>query len=305
MPQHAEAARDRRVAVGAGEPGLLQRLGQPAVIAIETFERAIFEAAHRVADVVADAVRRIDQRLVPVGVEQRGERVARVMVGEIDLRVGPERIVLQEPVGAEQLVRIGDAEAVAQDRELAMRALFPLPAFERVPELARQLRNYSRASETSRAWSRSRRHRCAASPQRAAPRRSRARAPSRPSPSRGSSAPRTPRRPAHSRRTRRRTSRACLRGWPGYAKRYLFLCGRAGREAITIHAARAEGVRVRGAGSSRKLRLTPSPWRGEGRRERVSVGVGCTLLRATRSTPSPARTALASCSPTLPRHRGG
>ena len=60
------------------------------------------------------------------------------MVGEIDLRVRPERIVLQEAVGAEQLVRIGDAEAMAQDRELAVRALFPLPALERVPELARQ-----------------------------------------------------------------------------------------------------------------------------------------------------------------------
>ena len=252
VPQHAEAARDRRVAVGAREPGLLQRFREPAIVAVETFERAVLQAAHRIADIVADAVGRIDQRLVPVGVEQRGERVARVVVGEIDLRVRPERIVLQEAVGAEQLVRIGDAEAMAQDRELAMRALFPLPAFERVPELARQRETCSRASETSRAWSRSRRRRCAASPRCAAPRRSRARAPSRPSPSRGSSAPRTPRRPARSRRTRRRTSRACRRGSPRYAKRYLFLCGRVWARG-DYHPCRAGGrggVRAKRSASS-------------------------------------------------------
>ncbi len=136
MAQHAEAARDRRVAIGAGEARLLQRPGQPAVVAVMALELAALQAAHRIADIVADAVGRINERVVPVGVEQRRERMRLVVIGEMDLRVRPERIVLQETVRAEQLVRVGDAEAMAQHRELAVGALAPAPALKRVVQLA-------------------------------------------------------------------------------------------------------------------------------------------------------------------------
>ena len=136
MAQHAKTARNRRVAVGTGEACFLQRLREPAVIAVVALERAIFQAAHRVADIVANAVRRVDQRLVPVGVEQRSERMRRMMIGEIDLRLGPERIVFQKAIGAEQPVRIRDAEAMREHREFAVGALAAAPAVECVMQLA-------------------------------------------------------------------------------------------------------------------------------------------------------------------------
>ncbi len=136
MPQHAEAARDRRVAIGARESRLLQRPGQPAVVAVIAIELAVLQPAHRIADIVADAVGRIDERIVPVGVEQRGERVRLVMIGEMDLRVRAERVVAQEPLGVEDLARIGVAGAAREDREIAVVAPGAARAFDRIAQLA-------------------------------------------------------------------------------------------------------------------------------------------------------------------------
>ena len=110
VAQHLESSGNGRVAVGAREPRLTDLAGQPAVVAKMAVEPAAAQRAHRIADIVADAVGRIDQRLVPIGVEQRRERVRLVVIGEMDLRVRPERAVAQKALAVEDASRVGGAE---------------------------------------------------------------------------------------------------------------------------------------------------------------------------------------------------
>ena len=106
----SKAAGFGRVTIRPGE-AVAQRpaLEQPAVIAEMAVEPAIAQRAHAVADIVADAVGRIDQRIVPIGVEQRGQRMRLVMVGEMERDAGTKPVLGEEILGAEDRERIGGA----------------------------------------------------------------------------------------------------------------------------------------------------------------------------------------------------
>ena len=77
VPPHAEAAGQGRKAVGGGEAVMAGApLGQQPVVAIGEVEAAVAKRADRIADVVANSIGRVDQRIVPIGVEQRSSACA-------------------------------------------------------------------------------------------------------------------------------------------------------------------------------------------------------------------------------------
>ena len=139
VPERAEAARLGGVRIGECDAVPPRAVGQHHLAAIVAFELAVLQRADRIADIVAEPVRRIDQRLRPVGEEQRVERVRLVVVGEMEFHVRAERIFVAETVGAEQLRRIADAGAICDGEHVALRALAAVPAPRRVVEVAQQL----------------------------------------------------------------------------------------------------------------------------------------------------------------------
>ena len=229
-------------------------------------ELAVLERAHRIADIVADAVGRIDQRVVPVGVEQRGERVRLVMIGEMDLRVGAERVVAQEALGVENVRRVGGAETAREDRKVAIvapaaRALHGVAQF--APERHAQMigrmeaaRHGDRVDIVARPAGDAQhlvdsepRHRLAVALDRA------------------SAAPRRPPRPDCSRRTPPSRRRGCRHGSPGCASA---ACpGR--RRVARPHDAEIEHARVRRA---RRRGVLLEHGLEPGVRDHASEGVG-------------------------------
>jgi hypothetical protein len=108
---------------------------QPAVVAVVAGEPSVLERANRIADVVADAVGRIDQRLVPVGEEQRRQRMRRMVVGEEELRIGTKSVLREEQPGVEDRQCIGGAIALAVTPYLALLAFLAEPAADGVVDL--------------------------------------------------------------------------------------------------------------------------------------------------------------------------
>ena len=84
VPVRPEAKRAGRRRIGNAEAVDLIGNEQAFVAAIERFKLAVAEMAMAVVDRVAAAVRRHQQRVVPIGVEQRWQRVRLVMIVEID-----------------------------------------------------------------------------------------------------------------------------------------------------------------------------------------------------------------------------
>jgi hypothetical protein len=93
-------------------------LHQPAIVTEVTMQAAVLQRADAVADVVADPVRRVEQGIVPVGVEQGRERMGLVMVGEFEDDIRPEPMIAEESVGAEHRFRVGGAAKLAMDQEI-------------------------------------------------------------------------------------------------------------------------------------------------------------------------------------------
>ena len=58
-----------------------------------TIQPAALEAANRIADIVADAVRRVDQCIIPIGMKKGRERMRFVMVLEVDFGVGSKGMI--------------------------------------------------------------------------------------------------------------------------------------------------------------------------------------------------------------------
>jgi hypothetical protein len=75
VPHHLKTAGDGGERVSIREAVADRRRQQPPVVAVVARQHAVPELSHAVADVVADAVRRVDERVVPLGKEQRRERV--------------------------------------------------------------------------------------------------------------------------------------------------------------------------------------------------------------------------------------
>src|ERR1700683_4376275 len=103
MAVDAEAAGLGGITVGEGETvsaGVFYQ--QLAVVAVIAVELAARERANAVADVVADAVGRVDQCIIPVGIEQRRESVRLVMIGEVQRNSGAEAVVVEEVLGLER-----------------------------------------------------------------------------------------------------------------------------------------------------------------------------------------------------------
>jgi len=80
---HAETGRGGGVTVCSGETVLWRAVHlQPFFAAEQAVEPPMLQYAHAVADVVAGAVGRIDQRLVPIGEEQSRQRMRFMMIDE-------------------------------------------------------------------------------------------------------------------------------------------------------------------------------------------------------------------------------
>jgi hypothetical protein len=58
-----------------------------------TIQPAALEATNRIADIVAYAVGRVDQRIIPIGMKQRRQRMRFVMVLEADFGVGSKGMI--------------------------------------------------------------------------------------------------------------------------------------------------------------------------------------------------------------------
>ena len=124
MPPHVKAASPRRVAIGGGKTVVGgARSGQQAVVAERDVEAILPQRADRVADVVANSVGGVDQRVVPVGVEERGERMRGVMIGEEYFGLRTEAVLGKEPVGAEKTRRIRCVVTGTDVREIALEPL--------------------------------------------------------------------------------------------------------------------------------------------------------------------------------------
>src|SRR5215469_3161447 len=90
MAVDAKAERLGREAIGKPEAVDALRLRQALVAAIEGLDLAVAEAADRVLHVVAAAIGRIEQRLRPVGMEERRQGMGAVMVEETEMGLRPE-----------------------------------------------------------------------------------------------------------------------------------------------------------------------------------------------------------------------
>ncbi len=106
VPKHREAAGLRGEAVDPGQAAATRpSLQQPAVVAEMTIETALLQRAHAVADIVADPVSGVDERIVPIGVEQRRQRVRLVVIDERQRGVGAESVMREERTGAKNARR--------------------------------------------------------------------------------------------------------------------------------------------------------------------------------------------------------
>ena len=56
---------------------------QPAIVTIETFEATSLQQPDAVTHIVADAVTGVDERIVPIRAEQRGQTMRLMVVGKI------------------------------------------------------------------------------------------------------------------------------------------------------------------------------------------------------------------------------
>src|SRR5262249_30369905 len=96
---------------------------EPAVVAIETLKLALLERTHAVADVVADAIGGVDQRVIPIREKQGGERVRLVMVDKAHRNVGAEPVVGQKPIRPEERQRVLNPEPATEGGDVALGAL--------------------------------------------------------------------------------------------------------------------------------------------------------------------------------------
>src|SRR5205085_8479625 len=96
---------------------------EQAVRAVMELEVSVLECADRIADVVPYSIRRVDQRVVPIGMKEGRERMRAVMVGEVHRRPRPERILVKKPLGAEESMRVRRAVGRARVRNVAIVAL--------------------------------------------------------------------------------------------------------------------------------------------------------------------------------------
>src|SRR5690348_12220199 len=113
VAQLGEPAQRGREAVGLPDRVGGELLQQKAVVAEMAGEGALFERAHAVADIVADAVGGEHQRVAPVGEEQRRQRMRLVVIGEMIAGVGAKAVVDEESLAGEDLRRIGGAPTLA------------------------------------------------------------------------------------------------------------------------------------------------------------------------------------------------
>src|SRR5205807_7119325 len=135
---HAKARRHRGLAVDRRQAVLRRALyREPFVAAEQTVEPTILERTDAVAHVVADAVRGVDERVVPFGIKQSGERMRLVMIDETKVHVRPKAVLGDEAVGAEQLLRFLPG-AGRQHGKVAAEPLAPGAAARGVIKVAQQ-----------------------------------------------------------------------------------------------------------------------------------------------------------------------
>src|SRR5262249_15316434 len=90
--------------------------GQPPVIAVEASEAAGLERTNAVAYIVAYAIPRINERIVPIRVEQPGQAMRLMEACEIDWNSRPKRLIAAELCGLEQSQRVCCTAPLAQYR---------------------------------------------------------------------------------------------------------------------------------------------------------------------------------------------
>ena len=81
-----------------------------------------FRLPRRIEDAVAAAIGGVDQRIIPVGVEQRAQRMRRMMVVEEDV-TGAEPVVGQEPADVEHPLRLAEAPSAEHAEQVPVLAL--------------------------------------------------------------------------------------------------------------------------------------------------------------------------------------
>ena len=100
-------------AVGEPEAAVGTLSSEPAIVAVEVGERAVAEQVVAVRDLIAGSVRRVDQRLVPIGEKQRRQGVAEMVVREEHPRLRPQPEIGDKTGGVED-VGSGAAPVLAE-----------------------------------------------------------------------------------------------------------------------------------------------------------------------------------------------
>ena len=129
MAVDAESAGLGGIAVGEGEAVLRCMFHQQlAIVAVIAVELAACERANAVADVVAEAVGRVDKCIVPVGIEERRECVRLVMIDKVQRNTGAKAVIVQELLASEEGLRVARPAAPAQSRQLPLAEVRTQPA---------------------------------------------------------------------------------------------------------------------------------------------------------------------------------
>ena len=111
---------------------------EPFFSAEMAFKHSFPQRSHTVAHIVADTVGRIDQSLVPVGVEQRRKTMRFVMIDKMQFRVRAEAVLSEKQFAAKQPMRVGNAGSLADRCQIPLKAPAPETIAQRVVDVAHQ-----------------------------------------------------------------------------------------------------------------------------------------------------------------------
>jgi hypothetical protein len=131
VPQPAKPARFGRERVSIREARTGHWRKEPAIITIEALELASLERAHAVADIVADTVRGVDQRVVPIREKQGRERMRLVMVDKAHRNIRAKAVFCQKTIRPKETQSVLDPEPATQVGDVALDAFtteLPLPS---------------------------------------------------------------------------------------------------------------------------------------------------------------------------------